>query len=131
MKLFGSESGILILPVEEVSEWESDSLKLCIVSVSHLRDGDGGHQIGCYCLSLLLIFPDFPPNCQPCPPNCDSEYVVTFFSMLKKKLHHSHREDRLQVGSHMVWFKDIVWWAKKKMDRTNTLSNFGGKIGFF
>lgn len=54
----GSESGILILSVEEVSEWESDSLKLGLVSVSHLRDGDGGNQIGCYCLSPLLIFPD-------------------------------------------------------------------------
>lgn len=46
------------LPVEEVSEWESDSLKLCLVSVSHLQDGDGGNQIGCYCLLPLLIFPD-------------------------------------------------------------------------
>ena len=33
-----------------------------------------------HCCSFSLI----PPNCQPCPPNCDSEYVITFFSMLKK-----------------------------------------------
>ena len=159
-----------------VGQW---SLKLCLVSVSHLRDGDGGNQIGCYCLfgegngtplqysclensmdggawkaavhgvaegrmwlsdftftlhvqalekemathSSVLAwripgmgepgelpsmgshrvrhdwsdlaaaaatvfhccsFSLIPPNCQPCPPNCDSEYVITFFSMLKK-----------------------------------------------